>query len=82
MSWLLLSLNSLIKYIAVRAGSFNSPHPLKKIGATDQNLYRCDLSPERASQRATGLDFSRYSDKWEDVVNDEAVELISICTSK
>ena len=40
----------------------------------------CDLSPERASQRATDLGFSRYSDKWEDVVNDEAVELISICT--
>ena len=40
----------------------------------------CDLSPERASQRATDLGFSRYSDKWEDVVNDEAVEQISICT--
>ena len=40
----------------------------------------CDLSPERASRRATDLGFSRYSDKWEDVVNDEAVELISICT--
>ena len=40
----------------------------------------CDLSPERASQRATDLGFSRYSDKWQDVVNDEAVELISICT--
>jgi predicted dehydrogenase len=40
----------------------------------------CDLSPERASQRATDLGFSRYSDNWEDVVNDEAVELISICT--
>ena len=40
----------------------------------------CDLSPERASQRATDLGFSRYSDKWQDVVNDKAVELISICT--
>jgi predicted dehydrogenase len=40
----------------------------------------CDLSPERASQRATDLGFSRYSDKWQDVVNDRAVELISICT--
>ncbi len=40
----------------------------------------CDLSPERASQRATDLGFSRYSDKWQDVVDDNAVELISICT--
>ena len=24
----------------------------------------CDLSPERASQRATDLGFSRYSDDW------------------
>ena len=39
----------------------------------------CDLSPERASQRETDLGFSRYSDKWQDVVNDKAVELISIC---
>jgi len=40
----------------------------------------CDLSPERASQRATDLGFSRYSADWRDVVNDDAVELISICT--
>ena len=40
----------------------------------------CDLSPERASQRATDLGFARYSDKWQDVINDKAVELISICT--
>ena len=40
----------------------------------------CDLSPERASQRATDLGFSRYSDKWQDVVDDNAVQLISICT--
>ena len=40
----------------------------------------CDLSPERASQRATDLGFSRYSADWNDVVNDDAVELISICT--
>jgi len=25
----------------------------------------CDLSPERASQRATDLGFSRYTDKWQ-----------------
>ena len=41
----------------------------------------CDLSPERASQRATDLGFSRYSADWHDVVNDDAVELISICTT-
>lgn len=40
----------------------------------------CDLSPDRASQRATDLGFSRYSADWHDVVNDDAVELISICT--
>ena len=40
----------------------------------------CDLSPERASQRATDLGFSRYSDNWRDVVEDERVELVSICT--
>ena len=40
----------------------------------------CDLSPERASQRATDLGFSRYTDKWQDVVSDPAVDLISICT--
>ena len=40
----------------------------------------CDLSPERASQRATDLGFSRYSADWRDVVNDDAVDLISVCT--
>ena len=40
----------------------------------------CDLSPERASQRATDLGFSRYTDDWKTVVNDPAVELISVCT--
>ncbi len=40
----------------------------------------CDLSPERASQRATDLGFSRYTDKWQDVVSDPDVALISICT--
>ncbi|HBP59361.1 MAG TPA: dehydrogenase, partial [Alphaproteobacteria bacterium] len=40
----------------------------------------CDLSPERASQRATDLGFSRYSSDWREVVNDPAVELISVCT--
>ena len=40
----------------------------------------CDLSPERASQRATDLGFSRYSDDWRAVVNDPAVELVSVCT--
>ena len=40
----------------------------------------CDLSPERASQRATDLGFSRYSDNWRDVVEDERVKLVSICT--
>ena len=40
----------------------------------------CDLSPERASQRATDLGFSRYSADWRDVVNDSAVDLISVCT--
>ena len=40
----------------------------------------CDLSPERASKRATDLGFNRYSSDWRDVVNDPAVELISVCT--
>ena len=40
----------------------------------------CDLSPDRASQRATDLGFSRHTDKWQDVVNDPKVELISVCT--
>ena len=40
----------------------------------------CDLSPERANQRATDLGFSRHTDKWEDVVNDPRVDLISVCT--
>ena len=37
----------------------------------------CDLSPERASQRATDLGFSRYSDNWRDVVEDDQVHLVS-----
>ena len=40
----------------------------------------CDLSPERASQRATDLGFSRYSDDWRKVVEDDKVELVSVCT--
>ena len=40
----------------------------------------CDLGPERASQRATDLGFSRYGDNWRDVVEDDKVELVSICT--
>lgn len=40
----------------------------------------CDLSPERASQRATDLGFSRYSADWREVVNDPAVQIISVCT--
>ena len=40
----------------------------------------CDLSPERAIQRATDLGFSRHTDKWQDVVNDPRVDLISVCT--
>ena len=40
----------------------------------------CDLSPERASQRATDLGFSRYSDNWRDVVEDDQVHLVSVCT--
>ena len=40
----------------------------------------CDLSPERAHLRATDLGFSRHTDKWQEVVHDPAVELISICT--
>ena len=40
----------------------------------------CDLSPDRASQRATDLGFLRHTDKWQDVVNDPKVELISVCT--
>ena len=40
----------------------------------------CDLSPERANQRATDLGFSRHTDKWQDVVNDPRVDLISVCT--
>ncbi len=40
----------------------------------------CDLSPERASQRATDLGFSRYSADWQEVVSDPAVELVSVCT--
>ena len=40
----------------------------------------CDLSPERAQIRAADLGFSRYSSDWREVVNDPAVELISVCT--
>ena len=40
----------------------------------------CDLSPDRASQRATDLGFSRYTDDWRKVVSDPKVELISVCT--
>ena len=40
----------------------------------------CDLSPERAAERATDLGFSRYTDKWQEVVNDPNVQLISVCT--
>jgi predicted dehydrogenase len=40
----------------------------------------CDLSPERAQNRATDLGFSRYSADWRDVVNDPAIDLISVCT--
>lgn len=40
----------------------------------------CDLSPERAQNRATDLGFSRYSADWQDVVNDPAIDLISVCT--
>ena len=40
----------------------------------------CDLSPDRASQRATNLGFSNYASDWVEVVNNPAVELISVCT--
>ena len=40
----------------------------------------CDLSPERAQVRAADLGFSRYSSDWREVVNDPAIELISVCT--
>ena len=40
----------------------------------------CDLSPERAQIRAADLGFSRYSSDWREVVNDPAVELLSVCT--
>ena len=40
----------------------------------------CDLSPDRASQRATNLGFSNYTSDWMEVVNNPAVELISVCT--
>ncbi|MGB1894419.1 MAG: Gfo/Idh/MocA family protein [Candidatus Puniceispirillaceae bacterium] len=40
----------------------------------------CDLSPGRAQTRATDLGFSRYSSDWREVINDPAVELISVCT--
>ena len=40
----------------------------------------CDLSPERAGQRATDLGFSRYTDDWREVISDPEVGLVSICT--
>ena len=40
----------------------------------------CDLSPDRASQRATSLGFSNYTSDWMEVVNNPAVELVSVCT--
>ena len=40
----------------------------------------CDLSPDRASQRATDLGFNRYTADWREVVNEPAVDLISVCT--
>jgi len=40
----------------------------------------CDLSPQRASQRATDLGFSSYTDKWHEVVEVPAVQLVSVCT--
>ena len=40
----------------------------------------CDLSPSRAKNRATDLGFARYTDKWQEVVNDPKVDLISVCT--
>ena len=40
----------------------------------------CDLSPKRASQRATDLGFSRYTSNWLEVVNDPKVDLVSVCT--
>ena len=40
----------------------------------------CDLSPDRANQRATNLGFSNHTSDWRDVVNHPAVELISVCT--
>ena len=35
----------------------------------------CDLSPSRAKNRATDLGFARYTDKWQEVVNDPKVDL-------
>jgi len=40
----------------------------------------CDLSPERASQRATNLGFPNYTSDWREVVNHPQVDLISVCT--
>ncbi len=40
----------------------------------------CDLSPERASQRATNLGFPNYTSDWREVVNHPQVNLISVCT--
>ena len=40
----------------------------------------CDLSPERAHQRARDLGFSRHTARWQEVVADPAVEIVSVCT--
>lgn len=40
----------------------------------------CDLDPQRASRRAADLGFNRHTDKWQEVVADPEVELISVCT--
>ena len=39
----------------------------------------CDLSPERAADRAADLGFDRYTDQWQELIDDSDVELISIC---
>ena len=39
----------------------------------------CDLSPERAADRAADLGFDRYTDQWQELIDDPGVELISIC---
>lgn len=40
----------------------------------------CDQSLQRASRCAADLGFNRHTDKWQEVVADSEVELISICT--